>query len=71
MNLQKEDYETCIKEYCRRIKIGTGKLIHPFRLAVSGVGSGPGVFDIVDIIGKEETIRRIEYAIQNKNSKLM
>ncbi len=38
-------------------------LIHPLRIAVSGVGEGPGVYDIVSIIGKEETLSRIETAL--------
>ena len=62
-NPSKEDYEKALKRTAEELGIGNGKLIHPLRLAVSGVGSGPGVFDIVDTIGKEETIRRIEYAL--------
>ncbi|MFZ0455955.1 MAG: glutamate--tRNA ligase [Ignavibacteriaceae bacterium] len=62
-NPSKEDYENILKKTAEDLEIGNGKLIHPLRLAVSGVGSGPGVFDIVDTIGKEETIRRIEYAL--------
>ncbi len=60
---QKEDYETALKSTAEELQIGNGKLIHPLRLAVSGMGSGPGVFDIVHIIGKDETLNRIEYAI--------
>jgi glutamyl-tRNA synthetase len=62
-NPSKEDYERVLKKTAEHLGIGNGKLIHPLRLSVSGVGSGPGVFDIVDTIGKDETIRRIEYAL--------
>ena len=62
-NPSKEDYERILKNTAEALKIGNGKLIHPLRLAVSGVGSGPGVFDIVDAIGKDETLRRIDYAL--------
>jgi glutamyl-tRNA synthetase len=62
-NPSKEDYEKILKKTAEDLEIGNGKLIHPLRLAVSGVGSGPGVFDIVDTIGKDETIRRMEYAL--------
>jgi glutamyl-tRNA synthetase len=43
---------------------GAGKFIHPLRLAVSGVSGGPGVYDITGIIGKEETLKRIEAALK-------
>lgn len=62
-NPSKEDYEKTLKKTAEELGVGNGKLIHPLRLAVSGIGSGPGVFDIVNTIGKDETIRRIEYAL--------
>ena len=60
----KEDFENTLRKTGEELNIGSGKLIHPLRLAVSGVGSGPGVFDIVDILGKDETINRINKALE-------
>jgi len=34
------------------------------RIAVSGVGEGAGVYDIISILGKEETISRINTALK-------
>lgn len=62
-NPQKEDYEHALRQTAEKLGIGTGKLIHPVRLAVSGVGGGPGVFDILYIIGKDSTIDRLNKAI--------
>src|SRR3972149_1904544 len=59
----KEDYENALKETAANLSMGNGDLIHPLRLAVSGIGGGPGVFDITDILGKEETIKRMKKAI--------
>ena len=67
-NPSKEDYENTLKRTAKELEIGNGKLIHPLRLAVSGIGSGPGVFDIVKTIGKAETIRRMEYALETINT---
>ncbi len=61
---QKGDYEDALHRTAESLKVGNGELIHPLRLAVSGMGEGPGLFDIVSIIGKEETIRRINSAIE-------
>ena len=40
-----------------------GQVMPLIRMALTGTMSGPPVFDIADILGKEETIRRIESAI--------
>jgi glutamyl-tRNA synthetase len=63
-NPSKEDYERTLKQTSEHLGIPTGKLIHPVRLAVSGVGGGPGLFDILYIIGKEKTINRLNRAIK-------
>lgn len=63
-NPGKEDYEQALKSTAEGLNIGNGKLIHPVRLAVSGVGGGPGLYDILVIIGKEKTISRLEAAVK-------
>ena len=40
-------------------------IIHPLRLALTGLGIGPGLFEIVKIIGKEAVLRRIRKACRN------
>jgi glutamyl-tRNA synthetase len=60
----KEDYETALKQLAVELNIGAGKFIHPLRLATSGMSTGPGVYDILAILGKEEVIKRIEAALQ-------
>jgi len=37
--------------------------MNAFRLAIVGAGKGPHLFDIIDILGKEETLTRLEKAI--------
>ncbi len=59
-NPTKEDYDHVIHKFAEENEIGMGKIIHPLRLAVSGVGVGPGLFDILDIVGKEEVLLRIQ-----------
>ena len=44
-------------------EIGMGKIMQPFRLSLVGTLKGPHLFDIVEVIGKEETVLRIEKAI--------
>jgi glutamyl-tRNA synthetase len=55
--------ETIIKDWMTQNEIGMGKIMQPFRLSLVGSLKGPHLFDIVELIGKEETIRRLEKAI--------
>ena len=41
-----------------------GDVMNAFRLALVGIGKGPGMFDISAFLGKDETIRRLKKAIQ-------
>jgi glutamyl-tRNA synthetase len=61
---QKEDYEAALHRSAEALHVGHGDLIHAVRLAVSGMGAGPGLYDILWILGKEETVRRINSAIE-------
>jgi glutamyl-tRNA synthetase len=63
-NPQREDYEEALKRCAAEVNVGPGELIHPVRLAVSGMGIGPGLYDIVFILGKNETIERMNKAIE-------
>ncbi len=60
----KEDFEHSLTKVSEEINVGKGKLIHPLRLAVSGQSTGPGMFDLLFILGKDEVVRRIETAIE-------
>jgi glutamyl-tRNA synthetase len=62
-NPSKEDFEKTLDEVATKLNVSKGKLVHPLRIAVSGVGEGPGVYDIVSILGKQETLSRIETAL--------
>jgi glutamyl-tRNA synthetase len=62
-NPSKEDFEKALDEIASHLNINKGKLVHPLRIAISGVGEGPGVYDIVSVLGKDETISRINAAL--------
>ena len=44
-------------------EMGMGKVMQPLRLSLVGELKGPHLFDIIEMIGKEETIKRIGKAI--------
>ncbi|QBZ97095.1 glutamate--tRNA ligase [Flavobacterium sangjuense] len=55
--------ETVVKDWMTQNEIGMGKVMQPFRLSLVGALKGPHLFDIVELIGKEETIKRLQKAI--------
>jgi len=45
-------------------KHGTGELLWPLRVALSGQKSSPGPFEIMEVLGKKTTLERIKQAIK-------
>lgn len=56
--------EDIYRAYAEEAEKGAGKLIHPTRLAVSGVSFGPGLFELLATLGKETVLRRMDKAIE-------
>jgi glutamyl-tRNA synthetase len=55
--------ENLLKDWMTSNEIGMGKVMQPLRLSLVGALKGPHLFDIIELIGKEETSSRIEKAI--------
>lgn len=55
-----ENLQTEVKGWITKNEIGFGKVMMPLRLALVGDLKGPDVFNIMFLIGKAETKRRIE-----------
>ena len=58
-----ETLQTEIKGWITANNIGFGQVMMPLRLALVGALQGPDVFDIMFMIGKGETVKRIEKAV--------
>ena len=58
-----ENLQTTIKGWITSNEIGFGKVMMPLRLALVGELQGPDVFDIIYMIGKGETTKRIDRLI--------
>ena len=57
---QHDDLENTFKEMAAAHQLKSGELMLPLRIMLVGGKFGPGVFDIASVIGKEETVKRIE-----------
>ena len=63
-----EDYsfantEKIISAWINTKEIGFGKVMNPFRVAIVGAAKGPHMFNIIEIIGKTETLKRLKKAL--------
>lgn len=55
--------ETMLKATATELRVKAGVLVHPVRLAVTGNPSGPSLYHLLEVIGKKQTLARIEKAI--------
>ncbi len=58
------DYEAALRQTAERLGVKQGDLIHPLRLVVTGTGVGPGLFDILFILGKDEVLQRMKTGME-------
>jgi len=54
--------ESMIRGLAEKEGVGAGKYIHPVRLALAGCGQSPGLFEMMELLGKETVLRRISRA---------
>jgi glutamyl-tRNA synthetase len=59
-----ENIQTDVKAWIGKKEVGFGKVMQPLRLALVGAMQGPDVFEIIFMIGKAETVQRIENLVQ-------
>jgi len=51
--------EAALRQSAEAAGVSAGKLIHPTRLALTGVTVGAPLFDVVELLGKETSLRRL------------
>ncbi len=56
--------EATMRKLSEELQIKPSKLIHPTRLALSGRTIGPGLFEMMELLGKETVIRRLRHAAE-------
>jgi len=56
--------EAAYNKIAEEMGLSLGKVVHPTRLALTGRTVSPGLFDVMILLGKEETLRRLDKAIK-------
>ena len=65
-DFSREKIEEVIRKFCEEKGYKTSHVFHPIRVAVSGRTKGPGLFEMMEVIGKERVLKRIENVIKGE-----
>jgi len=56
--------EAALSELAEKRGLKKGKIIHPTRLAVSGMSIGPGLYDMLVVLGQQTVVDRMRKAVE-------
>jgi len=56
--------EATFKAFSESEAVKTGEIVHPVRLALSGLGKGPSLYEMMALLGRETCVRRLRRAIE-------
>ncbi|MEA3505347.1 MAG: glutamate--tRNA ligase [Bacteroidota bacterium] len=62
-----ENTEKIVKQWIEDKEYGIGVIMNAFRLCIVGAPKGPHMFDIIALIGKQETLKRLKNGVKNIN----
>ena len=63
-----EALEATVRTLAERLGLGLGKVAQPLRAALTGSNTSPGIFDVLVVLGREESLGRIEDVITSAAS---
>lgn len=58
--------ERAIRTLAEARSVGAGKVIHPTRLALSGRTEGPGLFEMILVLGRDRCVERLQAFLARK-----
>ena len=59
-----ETIEQTLRDMCEQLQIKPGLLINAIRTAVTGQSAGPGLFELLQVIGQDKTVARMRAAAE-------
>jgi glutamyl-tRNA synthetase len=55
-----QDIEASVKSFAEAQNVKLGKLAQPLRAALTGTSTSPGIFDVLEVLGREESLARLK-----------
>ena len=62
-NFDAENLEITLKATAAALSVKVGALVHPTRLAVTGSNAGPSLYHLLEILGNEKVLARLDRAL--------
>ena len=62
-DFKKETLEGCLRRLVESKHIGFGKLAQPLRVAITGRAVSAGIFETMELLGKEKTLKRLSHCL--------
>ena len=59
-----KEIEKLFNSIIEKHEVKLGKLAQPVRVALTGGTQSPGIFEVIDVLGREKTIKRLERAVE-------
>ncbi len=59
-----EKLENIVRGLAAELEVGAGKIIHPLRVALTGSGASPGIFELMRVLGEDTVLRRLSRCIE-------
>ena len=59
-----ETIHRCFETITGRFGLSLGQIAQPVRVAVTGRTASPGIFEVLDVLGKERSLERLDRAIE-------
>ncbi len=63
-SFDQSELESALLKLAGELEVGAGKLIHPTRVAVSGIMAGPGLYEMLEILGRDRVLERIRKTME-------
>ena len=64
---EKQEIRAMMNQIISDLPVSGRLFFHPVRIALTGQESGPALYDVAALLGREETIQRIETALELAN----
>ncbi|MEA2062063.1 MAG: glutamate--tRNA ligase [Gemmatimonadota bacterium] len=59
-----EPLEATLRSLAGKLQVSAGKLIHPLRVALTGMAVSPGIFEVMAMMGRELVLERLDDALE-------
>jgi glutamyl-tRNA synthetase len=62
-NFSVGEIETMMKATAKKLGVKAGAIVHPTRFAVTGSNAGPSLYHLLEVLGKEKVLGRLDRAL--------